>query len=117
MDNAAVRVRQWQRCVALFAIGDMVAWNDELVLQRYELLYEAGLVAEAGCTPESTVPGRAMHHDHRRILATGMARLRAKIRYRPVVFELMPEEFTLLQLQRVMESLSGSISINRISAA
>ncbi|ARW15487.1 8-oxo-dGTP diphosphatase [Komagataeibacter europaeus] len=107
MDNAAARVRQWQRCVTLFAIGDMVAWNDELVLQRYELLYEAGLVAEAGCPPEDAVPGQAMHHDHRRILATGMARLRAKIRYRPVVFELMPEEFTLLQLQRVMESLSG----------
>ena len=29
-------------------------------------------------------------HDHRRILATGIARLRAKIKYRPVVFELMP---------------------------
>ena len=31
-----------------------------------------------------------MRHDHRRILATGIARLRAKIKYRPVVFELMP---------------------------
>ena len=33
-----------------------------------------------------------MSHDHRRILATGIARLRAKIKYRPVVFELMPAE-------------------------
>lgn len=105
--DAATRVRQWQRCVTLFAIGDMGVWNDELVLQRYELLYEAGLVTEAGCPPEHAVPGQAMDHDHRRILATAMARLRAKIRYRPVVFELMPASFTLLQLQRVMESLSG----------
>ena len=48
-----------------------------------------------------------MRHDHRRILATGIARLRAKIKYRPIVFELMPEEFTLLQLQRAVEALAG----------
>jgi hypothetical protein len=53
------------------------------------------------------VPGRPMRHDHRRILATGLARLRAKIKYRPVVFELMPESFTLLQLQRAVEALAG----------
>ena len=46
-------------------------------------------------------------HDHRRILATGIARLRAKIKYRPVVFELMPESFTLLDLQRAVEALAG----------
>ena len=45
--------------------------------------------------------------DHRRILATGIARLRAKIKYRPVVFELMPREFTLLQLQQTVEALAG----------
>lgn len=48
-----------------------------------------------------------MGNDHRRILATGMARLRAKIKYRPVVFELMPEEFSLLQLQQTVEALAG----------
>ena len=31
-----------------------------------------------------------MRFDHRRILATAIARLRAKLKYRPVVFELMP---------------------------
>ena len=48
-----------------------------------------------------------MTGDHRRILATGMARLRAKIKYRPVVFELMPPVFTLLQLQRSVEAIAG----------
>ena len=47
--------------------------------------------------------------DHRRILATGIARLRAKIKYHPVVFELMPETFTLLQLQRCVEALAGRL--------
>jgi hypothetical protein len=85
-------------------------WNEELVLQRYELLYEAGLVPEAdrpGTADANPLPGMPMRHDHRRILATGIARLRAKIKYRPVVFELMPEAFSLLQLQRAVEALAG----------
>ena len=84
-------------------------WNEELVLQRYELLFEAGLVPEAAKEREvqHAVPGLAMAQDHRRILATAIARLRAKIKYRPVVFELMPPSFTLLRLQRTMEAVAG----------
>ena len=48
-----------------------------------------------------------MFGDHRRILATGIARVRAKIKYNPVVFELMPPVFTLLQLQRCVEAVAG----------
>jgi hypothetical protein len=74
-------------------------------------LWEAGLVDEAAAGKKIRSPGKdlglAMAHDHRRILATAMARLRAKIKYRPVVFELMPENFTLLQLQSAVEALAG----------
>jgi len=96
-----------QRCAINFGLDGM-PWDEELVLQRYELLYEAGLVAEAR-PPEPLPPeaGRPMLHDHRRILATGIARLRARIKYRPVVFELMPPSFTLLQLQQAFEALAG----------
>ena len=45
--------------------------------------------------------------DHRRILATALARLRAKITYRPVVFELLSPTFTLRQLQDCVEALAG----------
>ncbi len=93
--------RRQQRVAISF--GTEGGWNEELVLQRYELLFEAWLVAEAG----GMVPGRPMVSDHRRILATAIARLRAKIKYRPVVFELMPEAFTLLQLQRSVEAIAG----------
>jgi hypothetical protein len=82
-------------------------WQPELVLQRYELLYEAGLVPESGEQSGHQAPGLRMLGDHRRVLATGLARLRAKIGYRPVVFELMPPEFTLRQLQDCVESLAG----------
>ncbi len=102
-----------ERVCLTFGLGP-TPWDDERALERYELLYEAGLVAEAafdrGETPGASqlaLPGRAMFADHRRILATAISRLRAKIKYRPVLFELMPESFTLLQLQRTAEALSG----------
>ena len=88
-------------------------WDEEKVLERYELLYEAGLVQEfgrdSGQTSKSAKPplGAAMTFDHRRILATAIARLRGKLKYRPVVFELMAPSFTLLELQRTVEALSG----------
>lgn len=97
------------RVNALFGIEER-GWNEELVLQRYELLWEAGLVPEAlRATPSELgiKAGMEMTHDHRRILATAIARLRAKIKYRPVVFELLPNEFTLLELQQTMEALAG----------
>lgn len=107
-DSRIRRVRA-QRVHTTFS-RDARAWNEELVLQRYELLYEAGLVAEA-CPGRSKLEqklfGDPMVLDHRRILATGIARLRAKIKYRPVMFELMPLNFTLLQLQRTVEALAG----------
>ena len=90
-------------------------WNEELVLQRYELLWEVGMVAEgrrgSADLSETLIDalGEPMRDDHRRILATGIARLRAKIKYRPVVFELMPPAFTLLQLQRTVEALAGRL--------
>lgn len=41
--------------------------------------------------------------DHDRIIEVATARLRAKIRYEPVGFELLPPLFTLTQLQRLYE--------------
>ena len=85
-------------------------WLPELVLQRYEILYEASLIPEARSfsdSPGADVTGPRMLHDHRRILATGIARVRAKIQYRPVVFELLPDSFTLGQLQNCVESIAG----------
>ncbi|MEN8164585.1 MAG: hypothetical protein ABFS37_10685 [Acidobacteriota bacterium] len=104
-----------ERASLAFAFGDS-PWDGERVLERYEILFEIGLVSE-GCREDRDEPGERissgpglgldMAFDHRRILATALGRIRAKIRYRPVIFELMPETFTLLQLQRAVEALSG----------
>ncbi|HVB84663.1 MAG TPA: hypothetical protein VND63_07290 [Rhodanobacteraceae bacterium] len=88
---------------------DGAPWDPERTLERYELLWEIGLAAEAphAGTDLPRASGRAMGLDHRRMLATALGRLRGKLRYRPVVFELVPEAFTLTQLQRVIEALAG----------
>ena len=100
-----------ERVRLLFGL-DGAPFDDENVLERYECLYEAGLVAEARRDgrpgPADLGPlGEPMRFDHRRILATAMGRLRAKMKYRPVIFELMPDAFTLTALQRTVEAISG----------
>ena len=102
-----------ERVEICFGLGN-AGWDAYQVLERYELLYEARLISEfwadrgrAGDMPPEGVFGESMAFDHRRILATGLGRIRGKLRYRPVVFELLPPTFTLLELQRVVEALTG----------
>ena len=92
------RALGWRERLRLcFGVGGS-PWDEEKVLDRYEMLYEAGLIEEAkrdgrsAALKRDTLPalGEPMRFDHRRILATAIARLRAKLKYRPVVFELMP---------------------------
>ena len=107
--DPALATTRRQRCASTFGL-DGAGWQPDLVLQRYELMYEVGLVPEspAGRRLPELAPGRQMLGDHRRVLATGLARLRSKIQYRPVVFELLPAEFTLRQLQDCVEALAGT---------
>jgi hypothetical protein len=125
--SAPLRSLRRDRVEIAFGLGG-ARWDEERVLDRYELLYEAGLLREAGrdveqaggraaagsgagkkkkADAESARLGRSMVLDHRRIVATALGRLRGKLKYRPLVFELLPPAFTLLQLQRVVEALAG----------
>jgi hypothetical protein len=115
-DSATRRLRR-VRADATFGFGGS-RWDGVPALERYELLYEAGLVAEArraGRAPPGTPdPGPGLLGeplaplDHRRIAATALGRLRGKLTYRPVVFELLPPTFTLLRLQQLVEALAGA---------
>lgn len=137
------RRQREERADICFGFG-AVPWDPVRTLERYELLYEAGLAPEAardrrdraraaasaailhgsgsGCGsgggsgpgPASeadelpvAATGAAMALDDRRMLATALGRLRGKLAWRPVVFDLLPSEFTLFALQRVVEALSG----------
>lgn len=87
-----------------FGIG--AGWDPIRVLDRYELMFEAGLVSEATVqAPDGT--GMPLVSDHRRIAATALGRLRGKLTYRPVIFEVMPELFTLTELQTTVEAIVG----------
>lgn len=107
-DSGSLRAARRERAEIAFGLGAL-AWDPNRVLDRYELLFEARLIAESA--PEAAFGdaqlGRPMALDHRRIVAASLERLRGKLSYRPVVFELLSGAFTLLQLQRVVEALSG----------
>ena len=110
-DTEEVRQKRLKRIHLCWGV-EPENWSEEYVLQRYEMLYESGLIAEATELQENfdfAFTGQPMRHDHRRVLATSLSRLRAKIKYRPVIFELMPPEFTLLQLQNSVEAISGRL--------
>lgn len=91
---------------------DGLGWEEGRALDRYELMYEADIVEEAlrdrgDAATSAPETGVSMMSDHRRILATAIGRLRSKLKYRPVIFDMMPPVFTLLQLQRTVEAIAG----------
>ena len=117
----AARARRFRLAFGVEKDGGEGVWVEERTLERYELMYEAGLIeeawrdrAEAGLAPppagyEGLLPltGAPMASDHRRILATAIGRLRGKLKYRPILFEMTPPKFTLYQLQRMAEAIVG----------
>jgi hypothetical protein len=104
--TAAARDDSARAFRARVAFGlDAAPWNNEAVLERYECLYELSMAPEG--TDAIATLGDPMDLDHRRILATAIGRLRGKIKYRPVVFELIGDAFTLSELQSTVEALAG----------
>jgi hypothetical protein len=97
-----------QRVRMAFGTGG-AGWDDEKVLERYELMQEAGIFDLAGDDLGWRIP-RLVHPllgDHAGLLARAIGELRRAVKHRPVVFELMPDEFTLFELQRTVEAILG----------
>jgi hypothetical protein len=122
-----------ERAELTFGVGHAL-WDPVRVLDRYELAYELGIVEEArlacpglagtglagtglagtglagtGLAGTGLPTGVPLALDHRRIAAAALERLRGKLAYRPVVFEVLPETFTLSRLQQVVEALAGQV--------
>lgn len=126
--DTSSRQQRAERIEAAFGSDSASGLDPVRALDRYEILYEARLVPEAlrdeaeharaaGHPAPPTDPvrltvaahlGHPLSVDNRRILASALGRLRGKLAYRPVVFDLLPPTFTLLQLQRVVEALFGA---------
>jgi hypothetical protein len=94
--------------------GDRAAWDDEKVSERYDLLREAGLLGSASASNGHPLPAlrlpklsHATLGNHAQVLAGAIGELRRSIKYRPVIFELMPAVFTLFELQKTVEAILG----------
>lgn len=81
-----------------------VAWF-ALVRRADHLPAAASDAAEAAWFEVDALPALAFDHDQ--ILAAALERLRGKIRWQPVGFELLPEQFTLGKLQALYETILG----------
>ena len=62
--------------------------------------------ADAKWFPISKVPKLAF--DHTEILTAALERLKGKVRYQPIGFELLPPKFTLSRLQHLYETVLGT---------
>jgi 8-oxo-dGTP diphosphatase len=69
---------------------ELIAGNDELQIEWRDIKEVQGLA-----------------FDHSQILETAIQRIRGKIRYQPIGFELMNAKFTLPQLQQLYEAILG----------
>ena len=79
-----------------------------ITIAYYALVHKSDVVggddaAAAKWFPIGSVPSLAFDHD--RILRDALRRLKEKIHFEPVGFELLPEVFTMPQLQRLYESI------------
>jgi hypothetical protein len=91
------------------------SWDEEKVLERYELMCEAGIagdLADSAGVPDfaSKQQPRLRHPlqgDQTRVLASAVGEMRRALKFRPVVFEMMAEVFTLFELQRTVEAILG----------
>lgn len=98
----------------LFTFGDLQRDPRERVVTvaYYALVNLAGHAVQASTDarnaawfPVTELPTLAF--DHARIVETALERLRGKVRYQPLGFELLPERFTLRQLQHLYEIVLG----------
>lgn len=67
--------------------------------------FDVGIDAEQRLQTEGADPSLAF--DHERILKTAIDRIRGKLAYAPIGFQLLPERFTLTDIQQIYEAILG----------
>ncbi|HVH47415.1 MAG TPA: NUDIX domain-containing protein [Labilithrix sp.] len=98
--------------VAYYALVDAKRFDasleraDEVTVARVSVPWEG---ETGGCAHLEGAAGKAMPlaFDHEDILGLAVKRIRGKLDYSPIGFQLLPERFTLLELQGVHEIVLG----------
>lgn len=92
--------------VAYFALVETTKFERAIAsLERAELL--VGRIRPSGDIEDATGKRVAIAFDHDQIVATAIERLRGKLDYAPVGYQLLPDRFTLFDLQEVHETVLG----------
>jgi 8-oxo-dGTP diphosphatase len=85
--------------------------NDHVISVGYFALVDSARVipspdySETSWFPVKKLP--ELGYDHKRIIMMALEYLREEIRRRPIIYELLPEKFTLTQLQNAFEAILG----------
>ncbi len=98
--------------VAYYALvhpGRLEAASRDATLARIEVPWEGETGGPVDCHTLASHDPRALvlAFDHAEILGTAVKRIRGKLDYTPIGFQLLPERFTLAELQRVYETVLG----------
>lgn len=101
--------------VAYYALVEADRLHGEVANAALALI-EVPWQGETGGAVRLTWRGRrlATAFDHDRIIGMAVKRLRGKLGYAPVGYELLPAEFTLLDLQQIHEAILG-VTVNKDS--
>jgi 8-oxo-dGTP diphosphatase len=81
-----------------------VAYYALVKIEDYKLR-AASLASDARWHSISKTP--TLVFDHNKILLAGEEKLKRRVRYQPIGFELLPKKFTLTQLQKLYEAILG----------
>jgi 8-oxo-dGTP diphosphatase len=89
--------------VSYYALVEFEQIQENINLGLFQVTYDEK--KNAVTIKDSTKKTHALAFDHAEILATAIKRIRGKLEYAPIGFELLPERFTLRQLQEVHETI------------
>lgn len=109
--------RERQRLLTMHFANTVKTWVPEHSRERFDILYEAGLLPEAlrdrtGAKismrqRHAAVYGQIMHGNDRHALAQALSLLRTEVSRSPILPALLPAPFTLGVLQKTVEAVNG----------
>lgn len=87
-------------------VYELTLTNEDTVITG-KVLFKVAVVGKVKTVEMKILNADGIAFDHAKIIAYGIERLRNKIEYTDIAFNMMPEKFTLTALQKVYEIILG----------